>query len=221
MAGLFSCALLHIGVFLKCTHMSVRTKTSLFNAALTRHGHAKTTEAEGGPLWTAMDTNYADIVLRHFEAQEYPFGKDRYVLTSRQEGDFGYEDKFVMPNGVMHVLQVYLDDIKAETWGQAWEVDASDNALLIDANKRTVAVEVIVKGQEDKWSAWFATAVQRDLEAVIKSVLEETSEANALASEAEYTSMKAGVKASKNRSERRVRRGGRLIQAHFGWRGRR
>ena len=201
--------------------MSVRTKISLFNAALTRHGLGKVTEADGSPLWEALNANYSDIVQRHFERQEFPFGKARHTLTSRSAGTFGYDDAFAMPGDTLHVLQVYLDDIKADIWGEKWEVDASSNQLLISAGTRTVAIETIVEGQEASWSAWFATAVQRDLEAVIKSVMEETSEANALTSEAEYIAMQAGVKGSKNRSETRVRRGGRLARAHHGYRGRR
>lgn len=198
--------------------MAVRSKITIFNAALLRTGNSDVTEGDGSFIWQALEANYDEIVREAFEGQEYTFGKKRIVLTSRTSGDFGYEDGFVYPSEVIHIVDVYLNDIRASDLGESWEVDASANKILIDARERTVAIEVIRVGLESTWSAKFTRGIQRRLEAVIKSVEEEEAEADMLDAKADVLFLRAGVKSSKNRSEERIRRGGRLTQAHRGYR---
>lgn len=197
--------------------MAVRSKTTIFNAALLRTGHEET---QSGGMWRAMEANYDEIVRQCFEDGDgvYPFGKARVTLTSRSDGTFGYDDAFTMPNDAIHVREVFLDTHSASDLLAPWDVDASQGKLLVNANERTVEIEYIREGLEHTWSANFALAVQRRLEAVIKDVMEEAEESAAKEQEADFFVLKAGVKGSKNRSQRNVwkRGGGRLMRARRG-----
>ena len=195
---------------------NIRSKITLYNAALLRTGNNAVVEGDGSFIWQALEANYSEIVRAAFEDQEFTFGKARETLTSRAEGRFGYDDAYTMPSEVIHVIDVFLDEVSAARLGESWEIDSSTNEVMIDAGTRTVEVEFIRVGLEHTWSAQFAKGIQRRLEAVIKDAIDETSEAEALDMDADYKFLKAGVKSSKNRSKERVRRGGRLVRAHRG-----
>lgn len=196
--------------------MAVRSKITIFNAALLRTGNTPITEGDGSPLAQALEANYPEIVRDAFEDQEYPFGKARIELTGRGAGDFGYDDAFTFPSTVIHIFDVYLNGTRAALLQESWEVKADTRELLIDARERKVEIEHIKVGLEYTWSATFARAVQKRCEAVIKSVEEETEEAVAFDGDADFQFLRAGVKASKNRSRVRIKRGGRLVRAHAG-----
>lgn len=196
--------------------MAQRSKLTIFNAALTRTGNDPTTEGEGSIIWQALEANYDDIVRAAFEEGEYPFGKTRIALESRSAGRFGYDDAFTYPVHVIHIYDVFLNKHRASVLGEAWDVDASTRQLMINASSRSVEIEGIREGQEHTWSGKFTNGIQRRLEAVIKDVEEEVEESAAKDSEAEFQFLKAGVKASKNRSRRKFRGDGRLTRAHRG-----
>lgn len=195
--------------------MPVRSKETIFDAALLRLGRRTT----GGDtlLREAMEANYAEIVRAAFEDGDgvYPFGRRRETLTSRSDGRRGYDDAFAMPSDIIHVIEAYVDDIAASDILLDWDVDGSTNDLLISAGPRAVSVDGIAEGLEHTWSAGFALGIQRRLESVIKSALDEMEESVAHEQEAEMAFLKAGVKASRNRSARPVfkRGGGRLMRA--------
>lgn len=197
--------------------MAVRTKTTIFNAALLRCGRSDTTEGEGSGLWRAMEANYDEIVRAAFEEGDgaFPFGKVRIELTGRSAGDFGYDDSFAVPSYVIHIMEVYLDECSMSDTLQEWEYDAQTGNLLIDAGTRKVEIDGVKEGLEYTWSGNFAKSVQRSLEAVIKDVLEEFEESVAKDDDAAFHLMKAGVKGSRNRSKQRMfkKGGGRLSRA--------
>ena len=191
--------------------MAVRSKTTIFNAALLRTGNEITVT---GFVARALEANYDEIVRDAFEGQKFPFGKVRIELTSRSDGRFGYDDAYAMPSDTIHVSEVYVKEHRASDLGESWEIDAETNELMIDAKGRKIEIEYIKVGLEHRWSAKFTLGIQRRLEAVIKDVLEEPEEASVLETEGDAKILQAGVKASTNRSGARVRRGGRLIRAH-------
>lgn len=194
--------------------MALRSKETLFNAALYSTGN---TPADRSGLWEALEANYDEIVREAFErgGPSLPFGRTRKALTSRANGQRGYDDMFTFGVDVMHIIEVFLDERAASDLLLDWEIDAADRKLLINASNRTVEIEYIRVGQEHTWSATFARGVQKMLESVIKSVLEEEEEAAAKASEGDLKLLMAGTKGSKNRSNRRVfkRGGGRIMRA--------
>lgn len=194
--------------------MSMRTKETLFNAAIYTTGHSPSDQTG---IWQAMEANYDEIVRAAFEDSKssLPFGKGWETLTSRADGRFGYDDAFTYGADVLHINKVYLDDRSAEDLLEPWELDAGTRELMINANDRTIKIDYVKSGVEHTWSANFALAIQRELEAVIKNVLEETEEAELKSSQASLKLMKAGSKGSGNRSKRRVwkRGGGRILRA--------
>jgi hypothetical protein len=165
----------------------------------------------------AMEANYDDIVRAAFENGDgaFSFGKVRVTLTGRSEGTMGFEDAFVVPSDAIHIIEVYLDDYACSDVLEPWQFHGETQSVLINAGKRVVAVEYVKAGLEHTWSSSFALGVQRRLEAVIKDVLEETEESSMKESEADAAFLMAGVKGSKNRSQRPVFKLGRLVRRRF------
>ncbi len=198
--------------------MAVRSKTTLFNAALTRTGNNSTSEGDGSFVWQALEANYEEIVRAAFEEGKYPFGKVRETLTSRSAGKFGYDDSYQLPTEAIHVDEVYFNECSASDLQERWDVNGETNELLVDANSRTIEVEYRRVGLEHTWSASFAKGIQLRLEAVIKDVLEEFEEASAKDAQADYQILIGGVKGAKNRSQRKVWKKGasRLVRRRRG-----
>lgn len=195
--------------------MATRSKDTIFNAALLKCGREDTTTGGSGPLWRTMDANYDEIVRSAFEdaAGALPFGKARVALTSRTASDYGYDDAFTLPSDCLHVIEVYVADYAAGDIRLSWEV--AEDKVHLDSDNRAVEIEYVKSGLEAKWSSNFALGVQRRLEAVIQSFLEEPEEAQLRDQQADMYFMRAGVKGSKNRSKERAWKsgGGRLIRA--------
>jgi len=168
----------------------------------------------------ALDANYDEIVRSCFEEGDgaFEFGRVRRELTSRAEGDFGFDDAFALPNDAIHITDVYLGGYSCADLLEPWEIDGETARLMVNASNRKAEIEYVRAGLEHTWSAQFAIAVQRKLEAVIKDCLEESAEAAAKEQEADFHLMKAGIKGSKNRSARRVWKlgGGRILRARRG-----
>lgn len=200
--------------------MAIRSKTTLFNAALLRTGNNSVTSGSGDFIWQALEANYDEIVRSAFEDTEYPFGKARITLTGRSVGRFGYDDAYAMTSSVIHVVEVYFAERSASDLQEPWEIDAETNELMVNARGQVIEIEHLKVGLEHTWSATFARGIQLRLEAVIKDVLEETEEAQAKESEADFLLLKGGVKASKNRSGQNVWKRGasRLARARRGGR---
>lgn len=195
--------------------MAVRSKTTIFNAALLRTGNHSYGSGGSSGIEEALDANYDEIVREAFENTEFTFGKARVMLTSRSAGDFGFDDAFLLPADLIHVTEVYFNDYAAPDIGEKWEIDGSTSELMVDAKERSVAVEYLKVGLEHTWSASFARGIQRKLEAVIKDVIEESEEAAALDNEGDFQIMKGSVKSAKNRSNNSAwKNNGRLIRAH-------
>lgn len=200
--------------------MAVRSKTTIFNAALLRTGNDPATEGEGSALWMALEANYDEIVRACFEEGDgvFPFGRARRDLTSRVDGTFGFDDAYAIPFDAIHGIEVLLDGKSCADLLEPWEIDGINNLLLVSAGGRRVEFEFVAGGQEHTWSAQFALGIQRHLEAVIKDCLEETGESEAKTQAADFHMMKASIQGSKSRSARNVwkRGGGRLIRARRG-----
>jgi hypothetical protein len=195
--------------------MALRSKTSVFNAALLRCGRSP---QDGSDLLTeAMEANYDDIVRAAFENGDgaFSFGKVRVTLTGRSVGTMGYEDAFAVPSDAIHILEVYLDDFACSDVQAPWEYHGETQSVLINSGTRVVSVSYVKAGLEHTWSSSFALGVQRRLEAVIKDVLEETEESSMKESEADAAFLMAGVKGSKDRSQRKVWKHGRLVRRRF------
>ena len=194
--------------------MALRSKDTIFNAALLKCGREDTETGGSGDLWRAMDSNYDEIVRAAFEDGDgnLPFGRQREALTSRSASEYDFDDAYELPDGCLQVVEVYFDDYSASDLEERWETDGE--SIHLDASSRAIEIEYVKAGQESKWSANFALGIQRRLEAVIYGFLEEYDDAELRDQQADVFFMKSGIKASKNRSQRRVwkRGGGRLVR---------
>lgn len=195
--------------------MAVRTKLTIINAALTRLGWNTTTLGSGRPEVLALEQNYDEIVRSAFEMNQFPFGKGIQILTSRSDGDFGFDDAYLYPIDVLHVREVWLGDYKASDIDEEWELEVENRLIHLNAEERVVTLEYHKTGLEHTWSGTFTRAIQLKLEAVLKDFAEETREAQEKEAEAEHILTKSIVKSSKNRSPHRLFRPGRLRLGHY------
>lgn len=198
--------------------MAMRSKTTLFNAALLRCGQKNISAGDGSFIWQALDANYDEIVRECFERGDFPFGKTRVELTGRSAGRWGYDDAYVIPEDALHIVEVYIGERAASDIRAQWEFDGGTREVLLNAGGEKVEIEYRKTGQEHTWSATFSLAVQRRLEAVVKDVIEEAGESIAKGQEADLMLLRASVKGSRGRLPERVfdKHGGRLVRAHRG-----
>ncbi|MBL4898128.1 MAG: hypothetical protein JKX76_00640 [Colwellia sp.] len=195
--------------------MAVRSKNTIFNAVLLRVGFSEASEGSG--LWQALEANYDDIVRAAFEIGDgvFPFGRKHITLVSRADGNFGFDDSFLLLNSVIHVIEVHLDRVSCSDLQEPWEIDGEAGALLVNAGTRKVQIDAVIEGLEHTWSSAFTSVIKKRLEAVIKDVLEESEESAAKDQDADFLMLQASVKSAKNRSHRRFwKKGrGRLLMA--------
>lgn len=195
--------------------MPQRSKTTIFNAALTRCGLTSITEGEGSSIWLAMDANYDEIVREAFEGGSFPFGRGQLELTSRADSDLiDYDDAFVVPGYVLHIEHLYLNNDLAEDLLERWEFRGSDSTIHLSADSRKITIQYRASGLENTWSSAFSLGVQRKLEAVIKDVEEETEESELKEARGDQMLLQAGFKASDSRNKRKMFKRGRLVRAH-------
>lgn len=185
-----------------------RSKITLFNAAMAKAGHSRQlVEGDTAPAFFVLDSNYPEIVGEAFESSRLHFGKVRASLTTRSAGDFGFDNRYLLPEDFLSVIRVEVD----ETPPRDWEINGDH--LYLDA-EAGVVVEYIRQGNESAWSATFANAIIHLLAALIKeAVNEEVEEAQALESMGENKLLKAGILSSKQRKDRRPYREGFLMRS--------
>lgn len=187
----------------------MRSRLTIMNMALSASGQPgkEVTEASTGPEYALMDRWYAEIVASVFEDGDFHFGKRRYTLTTRSAGDFGFDDAWLLPSDVLHIIEVYVSGYATEDW------ERNGDYLYIDAESG-VAIEYIVAGQEDKWTAKAAIAVATALEALLRrSVNEEYEEARDTEQRANFLAQIAGTHSSKQRGRRRGFQKGFLLRS--------
>jgi len=160
-----------------------------------------------------MEANYDDIVRAAFENGDgvFSFGKVRVTLTGRSDGLMGYTDAYAVDVSALQIIEVYLDCKACADTHEPWEYHGESRSIMVNGGTSVVEVEYVKAGLEATWSSAFALGVQRRLEAVIKDVLEETEESSMKESEGDAAFLLASVKGSKNRSQRRVYKPGRLL----------
>ncbi len=185
-----------------------RSKITLFNAAMAKAGHSKQLiEGDTAPAFFVLDTNYPEIVGEAFESSRLHFGKIRAPLTTRSEGDFGFDYRYLLPDDFLSVIRVEVDGVQPRDW------EINGEYLYLDASTGVV-IEYIRQGAESMWSATFANAIIHLLTALIKeSVNEEIEEAQALETTGENKLMKAGILSSKQRQDRRHYKEGFLMRS--------
>ena len=179
------------------------------NQALSASGQPgkEITEASTGPEFALMDRWYDEIVRDAFESGDFHFGKTRLDLTTRSAGDFGFDDAWLLPNDILHIIKVFVNKYDTEDW------ERNGKYLYINASS-LVAVEYVKSGQEDRWTAAFAKGIVGELEALLRrSINEEYEEGRDTAQMAKFQLQIAGTQSSKQRGQRRPFRKGFLMKS--------
>lgn len=165
------------------------------------------TEASTGPEFALMERWYPEIVGEVFEDGDLHFGKERVTLTTRSAGDFGFDDAWLLPENILHIIQVFVSEYDTEDW------ERNGDYLYIDA-ATSVSVEYIKAGQENKWSSKATIAVVRKLEALLRrSINEEYEEGRDTEQAANFLAQMAGTHSSKQRGKRRSHQKGFLMRS--------
>lgn len=187
--------------------------TDIMNAALTSQGMDEINPAEYPPEHSALSRNWPGIVEAELETGLYEFSRKEANLASRIEGKFGFDDGFAVPYDALHVR--HLAGLNAQ--GERIKIDWTQDSGFVYVNcPDGVVVEYVVSAATHLWSANFARGVQFKLEAVLlRSVKEETREANQAEAQAEYYFERARTKASQSRDERPMYRSN-LAARRFG-----
>lgn len=186
-----------------------RSRMTIFNAALRVAGENKDlVDGDTAPEFGVLERNYPEIVGEAFESTRLDFGKARAALTTRSDGDFGFDHKYLLPDDFLAVIRVEVNE--RNPIGD-WEINGSH--LYIDDDE-DVEIEYIRQGSETSWSATFANGIIHKLAALIKSAVhEEPEEAQILDERGEFKLTKAGILSSKQRRDRRPYKAGFLMRS--------
>lgn len=186
------------------------------NAALSAQGQDEiVSENDGTPELRMLSHNWPSIVESELEDGAYFFTKEEATLLSRQDGQYGYEDSYLVPADTLHVRQVWaLDSAGDRVVGEVeWVQDGT--AVHLN-NEYGIIVEYVTDADESLWSANFSRGVQLKLEALIaRSMKEETQDAMRLEAQAEVHFQRARTLSSKSRSAKPMTQPGRIALARF------
>ncbi len=186
-----------------------RSKLTLYNMALSASGQAgkEVTEASVGPEFALLERWYPEIVGAAFEEGDFHFGKQMFTPTTRSAGDFNFDDAWLLPDDVLHIIEVRVNKYDTEDWewnGQHLYIDASSG----------VTVEYIKAGAEHLWSSKAAIAIAGKLEALLRrSINEEYEEGRDTDQAANFQMQMAGTQSSKQRGKRRGFQKGFLLRS--------
>lgn len=188
-----------------------RSKIQIFNAALTATRNNTVTTNDGSKEWLLLESNWTGIVEAALERGRYNFSRERVDLTSRNDGAFGYDDRYTLPADCLIVRHVYVDEVLTEDW----ETDADE--LFINATSGVEAEYVQIADVEQTWSRQFDLGIQLKMEAVcLRGLNEEYAEADRREERADYELLRARSISSGQRGKRRPYREGRVMRARHG-----
>ncbi len=191
----------------------MRSKITIMNMALALSGQPgkEITEGSTGPEFTILDRWYDEVVGEAFEEGDYNFGTVKVSLTTRSAGDFGFDDKWLLPADVLHIKHAYITSGTSDFERDDWESDGTYLYINATAN---VSIEYVKAGQEHTWSNKFARGIALMLASILKEGLnEEYEEARDTEDRAMEALSKAGALASAQRGPRRPFREGFLIRS--------
>ena len=186
---------------------------SIFNAALVAQGLQEiVSENDGSAEFRVLVRNWPAIVEAELEDGAYNFARHEIRLHNREDGAFGYTDKFRVPAEAIHIRRVWdpADPCREFDWVQ-------DGSHVHVSHPDPITIQYLTVAEPHLWSANFTRGVQMKLEAVIlRALKEEPGEAQALENQAEVYFQRARTNSSKSRSAKRPIRTGRIAMARFG-----
>lgn len=169
---------------------------SIFNAALISQGEIEiVSNNEGSDEWRLLARNWPGIVEAELEDGAYHFTRVEHFLQTREDGGFGYDDAFLIPQSALHVRKVWTLGEAGHRMIEDWTQDGE----RVHINQpEGCYVETVETTNTRLWSANFVKGVQFKLEAVIaRAFREEYSEAQELEQSAELHFQRARTNSSK------------------------
>lgn len=173
----------------------------IINAALTSTGNNPIpSENDGSAPWRIASANYDIIVDAELEKVPWSFARKIETMTSRSDGDFGYEDAFTAAGDFLTVRRLRLgtdEGCDIENW------DEADGIVYCDASGGPVWMEYTYQAPSNKWSKLFTKGVRQRLEALfLRAINEEDTEARNRDGMADQTFMDAARISTRRRSPR-------------------
>lgn len=186
----------------------------IMNAALISQGCDELlSHNDGTNEGRLLSLNWASIVEAELEIGHYSFTKKQEFLQTRQDGQFGYRDAYVVPLDALHVRRLWTEDDEGVRSFPDWVQDGT--RVHVDATDG-VTVEILESADPSIWSANFARGVQLKLEAVLLRFKEEYANAREMEQQAEALFQNARTKSSKDRSAKAPYKQSRYARARFG-----
>lgn len=186
----------------------------IMNAALIAQGQYEiVSEGDGSDEWRLLSRNWPLIVETELEAGNYHFTKTQTQLLSRVDGQYGFDDAYMVPAAALHVRNLWITNNLAERISVDWMQDGTYVHLNSDDG---CWIEYIVAADTSFWTATFSLGVQYKLEALIcRAIKEEAAEARAMEELAEATFQKSRTTSSKARRAQPAYKTGPIASARF------
>lgn len=187
----------------------------LMNTALITQGFDDIlSENDGSDEWRLLSRNWPTIVEAELEDGLYNFARVQGELLTRQDGAFGYEDAYLVPQAALHVRRLWVEN---EFGDRDMSLDwVQDNQRVYVNASAGVFIEYVTVPDASFWGANFSRGVQMKLEAVLLRAKEELAEATQMEAQAETYFQRARTASSKSRSAKEPYKPSRFARARFG-----
>lgn len=192
--------------------MNSMSMLQTMNAALLSQGFDEIVSVEdGSDEYRVLARNWPTIVGRELEDGRYQFSRVELVLNNRTDGEFGFEDRYLLPSDTLHVRNAYrLDN------GCREEILWSQAGLYVHVDAPAgITVEAYSAPGIDLWSHNFAYGVQKRLEAVLCRVREDAAGAREADGDAEVAFQRARTHSSQAHSPSSAYRRSPMAAARF------
>lgn len=186
----------------------------IMNAALVAQGQYEiVSEGEGSDEWRLLSRNWPQIVEAELEAGGYHFTRMQMQLLGRSDGQFGFEDAYMVPAAALHVRNCWITNELSERITVDWMQDGSRVHLN---SPDGCWIEYALAADTAFWTATFSLGVQYKLESLIlRAIKEEGAEARAMEELAEATFQKSRSTSSKARRAQPAYKTGPIASARF------
>lgn len=171
--------------------------TDIMNAALLAEGLDEIDESQALPEQRTLSRNWPMIVEAELEEGNYHFTKAEETLLTRIDGQYGFDDAYLLPASALFVRKVRLATASGSRWEPDWAQD--DRYVYVDKDDGVI-VEYVVVPDVSFWNANFVLGIRMRLQALLlRSALAEPGEASRMDQAAEIQLQKARTTSSKQR----------------------
>ena len=187
----------------------------IMNAALISEGFEDiVSENDGSDEWRLLSRNWPLIVEPELEDGQFAFTKRQTFLATRSDGNYGYDDAYLVPVSALHVRRVWTEEQDGTRNMLEWTQDGE--RVYVNDQPDGVFIEYAEAADTSFWSANFSRGVQMKLQAVLLRFKEERAAASEMDQQAEIYFQRARTISSKSRSATEPYKKGRIARARFG-----